>query len=77
MDVHDTPTMPRSLRLLPGMVFTIEPGVYIGNDRTDVPAEFRGLGVRIEDDILITNDSKIEVLTESCIKQRTQLENFH
>ena len=38
----------------PGMVFTIEPGLYFQPDDLLVPAELRGIGVRIEDDILVT-----------------------
>ena len=40
----------------PGMVFTIEPGLYIRADDPDAPAAFKGIGVRIEDDIVITNE---------------------
>lgn len=76
MDVHDTPLIPRSLRLMPGMVCTVEPGIYISCNRTDVPEEFRGVGIRVEDDILITNDNKIEVLTASCTKEIEELENL-
>lgn len=43
-------------------------GIYIARDRKDVPEEFRGIGIRIEDDVLITSDSSVEVLTENCIK---------
>jgi Xaa-Pro aminopeptidase len=39
-----------------GMVFTIEPGLYFQPDDLTVPEEFRGIGVRIEDDILVTAD---------------------
>ena len=39
--------------LVPGMVLTIEPGLYVAPD-AEVPPEYRGLGVRIEDDILVT-----------------------
>ncbi|KAB0389777.1 hypothetical protein E2I00_014252 [Balaenoptera physalus] len=52
MDVHDTPDMPRSLPLQPGMVITVEPGIYIPEDDKDAPERFRGLGVRIEDDVV-------------------------
>ncbi|XP_067640634.1 xaa-Pro aminopeptidase 3 [Eurosta solidaginis] len=76
MDVHDTPLMPRSLRLLPGMVCTVEPGIYISQDRQDVPKEFRGIGIRIEDDVLITSDNAVEVLTAECVKEREEIENI-
>ena len=42
--------------LVPGMVFTIEPGLYFRDDDLTVPPEYRGIGVRIEDDILVTQD---------------------
>lgn len=45
-------------------------------DRLDVPKEFRGIGVRIEDDVLITNDRKVEVLTKDCIKDISELETL-
>uniref|UniRef100_D3TND4 Xaa-pro aminopeptidase n=1 Tax=Glossina morsitans morsitans TaxID=37546 RepID=D3TND4_GLOMM len=77
MDVHDTPQIPRNLTLLPGMVCTVEPGVYISKDRSDVPKEFRGMGVRVEDDILITSDNKIEILSDACVKERIHLENLN
>ena len=45
-----------------GMVFTVEPGLYLPMDDDSVPPEFRGIGVRIEDDVLITADGH-EILT--------------
>jgi Xaa-Pro aminopeptidase len=60
IDVHDCAKARRELYLdgvlEPGMVFTIEPGLYFQPDDLTVPAEFRGIGVRIEDDILVTAD---------------------
>uniref|UniRef100_A0A668UL65 Aminopeptidase P N-terminal domain-containing protein n=1 Tax=Oreochromis aureus TaxID=47969 RepID=A0A668UL65_OREAU len=53
MDVHDTPELSRSQPLQPGMAITIEPGLYICEDNDQVPKHFRGLGVRIEDDVVI------------------------
>lgn len=76
MDVHDTPHVSRNTRLQPGMVFTVEPGIYIDEKRTNVPPEFRGIGIRIEDDILINEQGKVEVLTASCVKERRALENL-
>ncbi|EAT45107.1 AAEL003591-PA [Aedes aegypti] len=74
MDVHDTPLISRSISLVPGMVCTVEPGIYISHRRKDVPPEFRGLGLRIEDDVLIKPDHQIEVLTEGCAKDLRQIE---
>ena len=60
MDVHDCAQARRELYmdgvLEPGMVFTIEPGLYFQPDDLTVPEEFRGIGVRIEDDVLLTED---------------------
>ncbi|MFM9920153.1 aminopeptidase P family protein [Lacisediminihabitans sp. H27-G8] len=58
LDVHDCAQARRDLYLdgvlEPGMVFTIEPGLYFQPDDLTVPEEFRGIGVRIEDNILVT-----------------------
>jgi len=58
IDVHDCAQARRELyrqgELQAGMVFTIEPGLYFQPDDLTVPEEFRGIGVRIEDDILVT-----------------------
>ncbi|XP_055840539.1 xaa-Pro aminopeptidase 3 [Episyrphus balteatus] len=76
MDVHDTPLMSRSMKLVPGMVCTVEPGIYIAKDRLDVPKEFRGLGIRIEDDVYIADTERVEILTSDCIKERSSLESL-
>ncbi len=58
IDVHDCALARRELYLdgvlEPGMVFTIEPGLYFQPDDLTVPEEYRGIGVRIEDNILVT-----------------------
>jgi Xaa-Pro aminopeptidase len=58
IDVHDCAQARRDMyldgELKPGMVFTIEPGLYFQPDDELVPLEFRGIGVRIEDDVLVT-----------------------
>lgn len=51
-------------------------GIYISHDRKDVPDEFRGIGIRIEDDILIGSDTSVEVLTEKCIKDPDSLQKL-
>jgi Xaa-Pro aminopeptidase len=60
LDVHDCAAAKRQLymegELRPGMVFTIEPGLYFKADDLLVPEELRGIGVRIEDDVLVTED---------------------
>ena len=58
MDVHDVGGYGKKMSrpFEPGMVLTIEPGIYIAAGDQEAPAEYRGIGVRIEDDILITDD---------------------
>jgi Xaa-Pro aminopeptidase len=77
-DVHDVGRYrlgdtPRLLE--PGMVFTVEPGLYIPPDAEDVPAEFRGIGIRIEDDVLVT-DAGPDVLSAAAPKQIAELEEL-
>jgi Xaa-Pro aminopeptidase len=65
MDVHDVGAYYESGKPRPleaGMVLTVEPGIYIAPDDATVPAEWRGIGVRIEDDVLVTASGP-EVLT--------------
>jgi len=56
MDVHDVGSYgkDRSRPFEPGMVLTVEPGIYISPDAHDAPVELRGIAVRIEDDIAVT-----------------------
>jgi Xaa-Pro aminopeptidase len=77
MDVHDvghyrdeegSPVLFR-----PGMVLTIEPGLYINPDDTQAPAAFRGIGIRIEDDVVVT-DGDPEVLTAGVPKDMAAIE---
>ena len=50
-------------------------GIYIRSEDTTVPEEFRGIGVRIEDDVVITSDKPL-VLTESCPKEVDDIEKL-
>jgi Xaa-Pro aminopeptidase len=76
LDVHDAGAYTRGGKaraLEPGMVITIEPGLYIAADAPGVPDALRGIGVRIEDDLAITSGAP-EVLTAACPKQIAELE---
>lgn len=72
LDVHDQVggyydrDTPRTFQ--PGMVLTVEPGLYFSPHRKKILAEFCGIGIRIEDDILVTQNGH-EVLTEALPKQ--------
>ena len=81
LDVHDVgayvvkngsnDAKPRPLA--PGMAFTIEPGLYIAEDDANAPAAFKGLGIRIEDDIVITEDGILN-LTAAIPKEVDEVE---
>ena len=57
----------------PGMVMTIEPGIYIRSDDMDVPEIYRGIGIRTEDNILVTQ-SGCENLSEDIAKTVDEIE---
>lgn len=81
MDVHDVgdykscdslnPDQWRQYQ--PGMVVTVEPGLYIAPDQAHVDARWRGIGIRIEDDVLVTDDVP-QVLTSHAIKTIDDIE---
>ncbi len=76
LDVHDVGPYrddnDKPIRFAPGMVTTVEPGIYISSD-LDCPSGFRGIGVRIEDDILVTAAGN-ENLTAAIPKEIEALE---
>lgn len=74
-DVGDYQVDGHSRALEPGMVLTIEPGIYIRQDDERVDKRWRGLGVRIEDDILVTRDEP-EILTNRVPKAIDEIENL-
>lgn len=70
MDVHDVGDykVGGEWRVLePGMVMTVEPGIYVAANNEDVAAKWRGIGIRIEDDVLITKDG-YEILSAAVPK---------
>jgi Xaa-Pro aminopeptidase len=76
IDVHDVGRYyfeQESRALEPGVVMTVEPGLYIAPDTKDVPAEYLGIGVRIEDDVLCTANGP-RVLTSAVPKQAEEIE---
>jgi Xaa-Pro aminopeptidase len=76
LDVHDVGDyrIDGESRLLePGMVFTIEPGLYIAPDDKAVDAKWRGIGIRTEDDVLITKDGH-QVLTAKLARSADEIE---
>ncbi|HEY4555345.1 MAG TPA: aminopeptidase P N-terminal domain-containing protein [Lysobacter sp.] len=78
LDVHDVGEYRidgQSRVLEPGMVFTIEPGLYISPDDTSVDAKWRGIGIRIEDDVLVTKDGH-RVMTGALARSADEIEAF-
>lgn len=77
LDVHDCAQARRELyvdgELKPGMIFTIEPGLYFQPDDLLVPAELRGIGVRIEDDVLVT-ETGVENLSAALPRESHEVE---
>lgn len=79
IDVHDpAPYKDKKHREIPlqkGMVLTIEPGIYIDKDDKSVPERYRGIGIRIEDDILVTKDG-YENLSSGIAKTVDEVESI-
>jgi len=78
LDVHDVGDYKRDGEwrpLQPGMVLTVEPGLYIAPDNCQVDARWRGIGIRIEDDVLVTADGH-ELLTAGVPKTIDAIEQL-
>ncbi len=76
LDVHDVGDYKINGQwraLEPGMTMTVEPGIYIATDNLNVPAQWRGIGVRIEDDVVVT-ESGCQVLTNAVPKTVNEIE---
>ena len=72
LDVHDVGEY-ENILFEPGMVITVEPGIYINLINKKIPKKWRGIGVRIEDDVLITKNGN-EVITKNLVKKRNEVE---
>lgn len=80
LDVHDAGIyiekgQRSDIELTNGMILTVEPGLYFDKDDQSVPTEFRGIGIRIEDDILKTQNGA-KNLTQNMPKTITEIENL-
>lgn len=78
IDVHDVGRYyygQESRALEPGVVMTVEPGIYVAPDTKDVPEKYLGIGVRIEDDVLCTNNGP-RVLTTKVPKHPDEIESL-
>jgi Xaa-Pro aminopeptidase len=76
MDVHDvgrSRSEGKPVPLQSGMVITVEPGLYFAESAPDAAARYRGIGVRIEDDVLVTEQGST-VLTLAAPKEREDVE---
>jgi Xaa-Pro aminopeptidase len=76
MEVHDVGlyrVKGESRKLEPGMVLTVEPGLYIDEDCDEAPEHLRGIGIRIEDDVLITDGGQ-ETITSATPKSIADVE---
>jgi Xaa-Pro aminopeptidase len=80
LDVHDAgryftdQAATRSKPFAPGMVLTVEPGLYIPPDDKSAPAKYRGIGIRIEDDVLVTQEGNLN-LTSKVPKNADEIES--
>ena len=77
IDVHDCAQARKAMyldaELEEGMIFTIEPGLYFHEDDLLAPKEFRGIGIRIEDDVLVTSNG-VENLTRALPRHPDEIE---
>ena len=73
LDVHDVGD--RNEIFKPGMIITVEPGIYISANDNQVEKKWRGIGIRIEDDVLITQKS-CKVLTAKLPKRISEIEKL-
>ena len=78
IDVHDVGNYKqnnKSTILKPGMVFTVEPGIYFGENIKNIPQKYKNIGIRIEDNILVTESSH-KILSNNIPKEITDIERI-
>lgn len=79
LDVHDQAAYKtkkgKEIPLKAGMIMTVEPGIYLDNEDTKIPKKYRGIGIRIEDDILVTEDGH-ENLSYDIYKEIDEIESM-
>jgi len=79
LDVHDDAPYKdkngKEIALKKGMLLTIEPGIYCDENDLDIPKKYRGIGIRIEDDILVTKDG-YENLSSKIAKTIDEIEAY-
>ena len=78
LDVHDAGPYrdeDRSIRLEQGMVFTVEPGLYFGNQATESPEHLKGIGIRIEDNVVVTTEGH-SVLSDTILSSVSDIEEL-
>jgi Xaa-Pro aminopeptidase len=79
LDVHDCAAARSEAykygKLVAGMVLTVEPGLYFQLDDLTVPSKYRGIGVRIEDDVLITLDG-YRILSDDIPRETDAVERW-
>ncbi|KAL5109836.1 hypothetical protein TcWFU_001635 [Taenia crassiceps] len=78
LDVHDTASVSYCQKFEPGMVFPLEPGIYfpVEGGKVSVPKEFRGMGLRLEDDYVFTADGSAEKLSDCMPSDASDLESL-
>ncbi|GAM22752.1 hypothetical protein SAMD00019534_059270, partial [Acytostelium subglobosum LB1] len=75
MDTHDCPDVSYGETLANGMIITIEPGIYISDTDMDVDPKYRGIAIRVEDDVALTDNGPL-VLTKNAPKEVKDIESL-
>lgn len=74
LDIHDTPSVSTLAPLSPGTVFPLEPGIYISAHNDLVDPRYRGIGMRLEDDFVMTEAGTVDCLSQGLARSRAEIE---